>query len=72
MEVEDTTIIGLIIGIPIAIIAIAINLFYLPTLPTHLHLPFLLYFAIATGLVQCWCCVIAHNMLIRSNSERDD
>lgn len=71
MDVEDTTIIGIIMGIPIAIIAITIIVFFVPTLPKHLHFPFLLYLAIATGLVQVYCCSIAHNMLIRSNSEHD-
>lgn len=71
MDVENTTIIGIIMGIPIAIIAITVTAFYIPTLPSHLQTPFLLYLVMVTGLVQCCCCSIAHNLLIRSNSEHD-
>lgn len=72
MDVENSTIIGIIMGIPIAIVAITVTVFYIPTLPRLLQIPFLLYLALATGLVQCYCCSIAYNLLIRSNSKRDD
>lgn len=72
MDVEDATIIGIITGIPITILAIGINVYYIPTLPTPLQIPFFLYLVLATGLTYSYCFSIAHSMLIRSNSERDD